>query len=313
MIIRKATSEDIPAIVSLLKLSLGEGLIKKTVAIWNFKHTENPFGSSYISLAFENDILVGVRAFMKWQWQLGDKIWNSYRAVDTATHPDFQGKGIFKKLTLKALDDVHDFEGNTFVFNTPNQYSRPGYLKMGWKIVDAIELAVVPSILYIFPYFFLNSKPKNTISVTQLNTLCEAYNKDISSKNILFTPKSATYLKWRYEENPLQDYIVISSSHFYIVFYIKKHRFFNELRVVETIISKELHNLSQIRQAILSFAFQKRCWLITTANKNLFSLKIYGKFGPKLTLKTLTQDSFFINNVFTIKNWKYSTGDLELF
>ncbi len=313
MIIRNATPEDIPVIVSLLKLSLGEGLIKKTSEIWNFKHLENPFGPSYVSLAFEHDILVGVRAFMKWQWQLKDTIWYSYRAVDTATHPDFQGKGIFKKLTLKALDDVKSKEGDTFVFNTPNQYSRPGYLKMGWKVVDKIELAVVPTILYAIPYFFLKVKPKNTISFAQLDQLCEAYNLDLSNRNVIFTPKSAVYLKWRYEKNPLQDYIIISSTDFYIVFYIKKHKFFNELRVVETISSNHNNHLKQIRNVILSFAIQNKCWLITTANKSLFRFRLYGKFGPKLTIRILTKDSHFINTVFTIKKWMYSIGDLELF
>jgi GNAT superfamily N-acetyltransferase len=313
MIIRNATPEDIPAIVALLKLSLGEGLMKKTSEIWNFKHLENPFGNSYVSLAFKEDVLVGVRVFMKWQWQLGNDVWTAYRAVDTATHPDYQGKGVFKKLTLKALDDVQNIEGKTFVFNTPNQFSRPGYLKMGWKTVSAIELAVIPTVLYAIPYFFSTVNPNNRISVAQLNQLCELHNHELSNKNVIFTPKSAAYLKWRYEENPLQDYIICSANDFYIAFYIKKHKFFNELRVVETISTNQNNHLKQIRKVILGFAFENKCWLITTANKSLFWFRLYGKFGPKLTIRTLTQDSLFINTVFTIKKWRYSIGDLELF
>ena len=312
MIIRNSNQDDIPNIVSLLKLSLGEGIIKKSLESWYFKHIDNPFGESYVSLAYKNDILIGVRAFMKWPWQIGDQIWNSYRAVDTATHPDYQGKGVFKKLTLKALDDVKSMEGDTFVFNTPNQYSRPGYLKMGWKVVDKIELAVIPTILYAIPFFF-KIKPNNTISFVQLDLLCELHNQKMSNKNVIFTPKSAAYLKWRYEENPLQDYIVSSNDNFYIAFYIKKHKFFNELRVVETISSNQNNHLKQIRRVILSFAFENNCWVITTANKSLFWFRLYGKFGPKLTIRTLTQDSLFINTVFTIKKWRYSIGDLELF
>jgi hypothetical protein len=97
------------------------------------------------------------------------------------------------------------------------------------------------------------------------------------------------------------------------VFYIKKHRFFNELRVVETISSNRRQHLKQMQKALLSYAFQKRCWIITTANKDLFGFKIYGKFGPKLTIKTLAKNSLFINTVYTIQKWRYSLGDLELF
>jgi hypothetical protein len=98
-----------------------------------------------------------------------------------------------------------------------------------------------------------------------------------------------------------------------MVFYIKKHRFFNELRVVETISSNRRQHLKQMQKALLSYAFQKRCWLITTANKDLFGFKIYGKFGPRLTIRSLIKDSHFINTAYAIKNWRYSLGDLELF
>lgn len=312
MIIRNASSEDIPAIVALLQLSLGENLIKKSESTWNFKHVENPFGVSHVLLAHENDILVGVRAFMKWQWQLGSQSWIAYRAVDTATHPDYQGKGVFKKLTLQALDDIQE-EGDTFVFNTPNENSRPGYLKMGWQIVDAIELAVIPSVFYGFSLFFSKPKFKNAIDTAQLETLCSDYNRKLSEENLLFTPKSAAYLKWRYEENPLQDYVVFSSKDWYIALYIKKHHFFNELRVVETVCLSQKEHKNQMQKVILKYALKKKCWLITSANKDLFGCKIYGKFGPKLTIKTLTKNSIFINTVYTIKKWRYSLGDLELF
>ena len=47
------------------------------------------------------------------------------RAVDTATRPSHQGRGIFRRMTLHALDDLRA-EGVAFVFNTPNDSSRPG-------------------------------------------------------------------------------------------------------------------------------------------------------------------------------------------
>ena len=310
MIVRTSTPEDIPAIVALLQLSLGEGLMKKSSITWKYKHVDNPFGASKVLLAFEGDILVGVRAFMKWQWRLGTEVWTAHRAVDTATHPDYQGKGIFKKLTLQALGEIQK-EGETFVFNTPNQYSRPGYLKMGWQLIDTIELAVIPTILYVIPYFFSKVKPENTISTAKLDQICMAYNLDLAKKKVIFTPKSAAYLKWRYVENPLQDYVIFTSNDWYMVFYIKKHRFFNELRVVETIGSNFYHK--QMQKAILGYAFQKRCWVISTANKDLFGCKIYGKFGPKLIIKFLAKDSHFINTAYAIQNWQYSLGDLELF
>ena len=66
------------------------------------------------------------------------------RAVDTATDPDFQGRGIFTRLTLEALDAL-PAEGVELVFNTPNARSLPGYLKMGWQEVGRLPAAVRPT------------------------------------------------------------------------------------------------------------------------------------------------------------------------
>ena len=66
------------------------------------------------------------------------------RAVDTATDPDFQGRGIFTRLTLEALDAL-PADGVDMVFNTPNAQSLPGYLKMGWEEVGRLAAAVRPT------------------------------------------------------------------------------------------------------------------------------------------------------------------------
>ncbi len=312
MIIRAPHEEDTAVIIELLQLSLGESKLKKTREIWDFKHNENPFGVSPVFLAEENTILVGVRAFMQWRWQLGEVVWTSYRAVDTGTHPDFQGRGIFKKLTLHALSYVMQL-GDCFVFNTPNDQSRPGYLKMGWQEVAKIKVAILPISVFSLAYLFYKRKYGNSISEFQLDELCRIYNSNLQSKNVLFTPKSAAYLKWRYEENPLQDYIVVSSPDYYVAMYVKKHRFFNELRVVETISVFDAKIRSSLRRVISQYAFQNGCLLITTSDKELFFFRIYGSYGPILTFKSLTHSENFTKISLDINNWSYSLGDLELF
>src|SRR5690242_1982453 len=69
MQIRPATPQDKPAMIGLLKKSLGEGMIPKSEALWDWKHEQNPFGASFVLLAEENGVLIGLRAFMQWQWK----------------------------------------------------------------------------------------------------------------------------------------------------------------------------------------------------------------------------------------------------
>jgi N-acetylglutamate synthase-like GNAT family acetyltransferase len=132
MDIRVATDQDIPAIVGLLKESLGESLLPKSEKYWVWKHVENPFGVSPVLLATEGSQLIGVRAFMRWRWENKERSVEAVRAVDTATHPDFQGRGIFNKLTVSMIDYCMKQQWDV-IFNTPNKKSKPGYIKMGWQ------------------------------------------------------------------------------------------------------------------------------------------------------------------------------------
>jgi hypothetical protein len=83
------------------------------------------------------------------RWELVDhtgRTWRAVRAVDTATHPDFQRRGIFSQLTRHAVEEVRA-QGVDIVFNTPNTQSRPGYLKMGWIDVGHLPVAFRPTSL----------------------------------------------------------------------------------------------------------------------------------------------------------------------
>ena len=73
MIIREALPEDLNSILKVLKASLGETSSRKNDAVWNYKHVLNPFGKSLVLVAEEGNELIGVRAFMCWQWQKRSK------------------------------------------------------------------------------------------------------------------------------------------------------------------------------------------------------------------------------------------------
>jgi hypothetical protein len=94
-------------------------------------------------VATDGDAIVGFRAFMRWRFEHDGRVLEAVRAVDTATHPQYQGRGIFSRLTMRAVEELRD-EGVSFVFNTPNDQSRPGYLKMGWRVVGRPPVAVRP-------------------------------------------------------------------------------------------------------------------------------------------------------------------------
>jgi len=315
MQIRKAMPNDLPGILRVLKKSLGEASSQKTETVWNYKHGDNPFGKSLVLVACINETIVGVRAFMRWQWQLNKNVFSAFRAVDTATDPNYQGKGIFKKLTLRALEMAEEEEDN-FIFNTPNAQSKPGYLKMGWKEVDKIKLSIRPTNPL---YYFSNFKdPKYTIdancSEDKLELFLEKYSDRILNTSEIFTPKTRAYLKWRYEENKLQNYQVYYCQDLYIAGYLKSRGKLTELRVSECIfISDKGKNLARKLLKKWNKDFKANFISYNLASDNLFQLSLKGNYGPALTFKEIQfktmKESFFLN----LENWNYSLGDLELF
>lgn len=314
MKIREANSTDIPEIVRVLKASLGDELPVSEIT-WRYKHIDNPFGPSIVLVAEENNEIIGVRAFMRWKLKDGDNELSTYRAVDTATHPDHRGKGIFKKLTLQAVETAKEQEGH-FIFNFPNDQSRPGYLKMGWQRSGKLKVAVKPA----FNSFWKLSrdtgvhKTEYNSTADEIDKLCANWNLKLKTAG-LNTPKSYEYLKWRFEQNPLQDYSVYAGPGFYISASVKKRKKVKELRITECIFKENRKTRKEIRKIIRKWSAEFGIQVISFPpdlfNPGFPFLK--GSFGPVLTVRELNLREEEKKEYFDLNNWTYSLGDLELF
>ncbi len=315
MQVREAIEEDIPEIIGVLKSSLGEVSSQKTGEIWNYKHITNPFGKSLVLVAEEEKKIVGVRAFMRWKWKLEGQDFSAFRAVDTATHPAYQGKGIFKKLTLKAIEIAEKSEDN-FIFNTPNSLSFPGYLKMGWQKVGKLHAQLIPvnPLYWKFDKNYLSYEINKQSFGEELQNLLEVYNSKIGANPEIFTPKTIDYLIWRYEKNPIQKYEVYSDKDIYIAGYVKKHKYFSEFRIVEHIFN-EKEGLQKLKSKMIIWCKKFGVQVISLSG-NIYTtglMKLSGNFGPVLTLREVNLNSDIHNKLLNLNNWNYCLGDLELF
>ncbi|MGH8984143.1 MAG: GNAT family N-acetyltransferase, partial [Acidimicrobiia bacterium] len=144
--IRRSADDDLPAVLALLRQCLGWGDDSRYDDLFAWKHRYSPFGASPAWVALDGERIVGLRILMRWQFERAGRVVHAVRAVDTATHPDYRGHGVFTRLTRHALDVLRS-EGTGFVFNTPNDQSRPGYLKMGWSVVGRLPIAARPTSL----------------------------------------------------------------------------------------------------------------------------------------------------------------------
>ena len=143
LIVRRATADDQAEAIALCGEVLGHEAGDDYAPFFHWKHFENPFGQSPMWVAVDEGRIVAVRVFLRWEFLRDGAVVRAVRAVDTATHPSHQGRGLFTALTLQGISELTD-DGVGMVFNTPNDKSRPGYLKMGWQEIG--RLAPVASV-----------------------------------------------------------------------------------------------------------------------------------------------------------------------
>jgi GNAT superfamily N-acetyltransferase len=303
MTIRHSIESDIPAIVDLLKLSLGESLMPKSEAFWRWKHIDNPFGRSPVLLALDGDMIIGVRAFMRWEWRQGNEIYKAVRAVDTATHPDYQGKGIFRKLTLALVDECKS-EGVNFIFNTPNKQSEPGYLRMGWEKFGRLKISLCP----VIP-FRRGRPPISNDMVEEFSSIEQIKDCNfVFSQRCMIANKSANFLKWRYANNPNISYFIYSNKNEgnWAIFRIKSTVIATEFRICELFLGPS-GSLINFWKGIYQIAYETGAKVITFSDSSFKVASLSLQIGPIITLRPLSEDNM------NFKSWQPSLGDMEVF
>ena len=215
--IRPYEAGDLGEVLEVLKAALGESpILKRTPALWAWKHEENPFGPSLILVAQVEGRVAGVRALMRWDLGLPDgSVLRCLRAVDTATHPEFERRGIFRRLTNEAVDWARqdDFD---LIFNTPNNRSGAGYLTMGWRPVGTIGVMLRPLMrrgAKADPY----SAPDPEDFFEPVPAQYKTDENQARSSPGLRTPRSRAYLSWRFTGHPFVRYRAISSDNATVV------------------------------------------------------------------------------------------------
>ncbi len=210
--VRHFTDADLPEVLDVMRASLGESaLLARTPELFAWKHLDNPFGRSIVLVAESGGRIVGLRAFMRWELATPEgATLRCVRAVDTATHPDFQRRGIFRTLTMAAIDEA-TADGVDLVFNTPNPQSGAGYLTMGWVRVGDIGVLAMPGrgLLRRRPDPAALPDGEDWLRHPVPATGLVAANRRSPG---LRTPRTAAYLAWRFAGHPTARYFRVDAG-----------------------------------------------------------------------------------------------------
>jgi len=321
--VRRATPTDRPGILALAGRSLGWTPGDATERHFAWKHDENPFGPSPMWVAEVDGRLAGFRTFLRWELVGPDgTVHRVVRAVDTATDPAFQGRGVFTALTLGALDELR-VEGVDFVFNTPNAQSRPGYLKMGWGVVGTLPVAMRPS------------GPGGLVRIVRARTPADrgALPTDVgrgatgtlddpgvatallalgSTPPGLHTHRSPAYLAWRYGPAALHYRVVTASSdpaEGAAVIHLRRRGPAVEA-VVADLFAPDPTTARRVLRAVARGAGADYLIRLRTPSDRPFGHGFVPvpRVGPTLTARTVATDP-----PADLAGWSLTMGDVELF
>jgi predicted N-acetyltransferase YhbS len=319
--VRRMRQADEAEVLGLIEAALGRRPDPRNAAFFSWKHRENAFGESPSWVAMDGDRVVGLRTLMRWEFNTPAGAATAVRAVDTATHPDYQGRGIFSRLTRQAVEALRA-EGVDFVFNTPNDKSRPGYLKMGWQPVGQLPTGLRPAGVAALPRIAAARVPAEMWSVTTdasqpaLDVLADDAEVDklLGATPIsrgVVTRRTPAYLRWRYGFEPLAYRALLagpSAADGMLLFRLRRRGAATELVVGDMLLpdpSDAAAARRLIRSALRASGADYALGLRMTAATGLFALP--GQ-GPMLTWRSLASDTMP-----PLADWKLTLGDIELF
>lgn len=317
--VRRATPDDHAAAIPMLRNALKKADDPHYEAFLDWKHKENAFGQSPAWVALHEGRIVGFRTFLRWRFvnDEGKKV-TAVRAVDTATDPEYQGLGIFRTLTLRGVAEL-TLAGDGIVFNTPNDQSRPGYLKMGWRAVRRLPVGVLPSGPGALRRMVASKVPASLWSETTSAGLDgrEVFaDADVARELLQHAPtkgfrtdRTPEYLAWRTRLEPLRYRVLLASerdpAQGGLIFRLRRRGATVEAAVLEELVPDAVTGARLVARLLRRTGADYAIGLRSGPSAGLIPMP---NTGPLLTTRPLAASP-----PVSPGDWTLTLGDIELF
>lgn len=332
--IRPYEDSDQAQVLELLNEALGPGPAgERSAEFYRWKHLGNPFGRSLMLVAETDGRIIGLRAFLRWRFRVGGRDVVAARPVDTATHPDYQGRGVFSALTREGLRLVRGEVD--LLFNTPNRQSLPGYLKMGWQELDSVPVSIKVRRPLRFigglhsirggggqpapPRPPVRADPAEKV-LEDARELSELLRLGVVPESRFGTPRDMEYLRWRYASAPGLDYRAVTQAEHgrlqgLAVFRVRARGSLWETTLAEVIVPPDA---AAARKLIVAVARASRTDLVTghftPASATGRAARLAGFLrSPRGITFVVHPLSRIEPDPMRLSNWAFTLGDLEVF
>ncbi len=214
---------------------------KDTLEWLKWKYFSSPFGNCIVAGALnEQNKVIGEISFGRYEFVLDNKIVNAAYSYQTMVHPNYQGKGVFKKLTNLAIDECKK-QGIEVLFNFPNANSYMPFIKNKWKPINSIKywmkpmrfLKVSANITSIRKSFRVDVNTSlKEIDVPKLKELFSGV-KPLNIQNTLCPNRTKEFLEWRYISYPVAKYKCVINDKLAIIARTGKRGKLKEVQIME--------------------------------------------------------------------------------
>jgi len=318
-LIRDFDPADRPAVVDLLRRVLDRpGDAVHDDAYFRWKHLENPFGRSLMLVAEAEGRIVGFRAIMMWQLQMGGSPLRAGRPVDTVTDPSWRRQGVFSTLTRAALSRLKEL-GIDLLFNTPNDQSLPGYLQMGWTPVGRARRDVFvagPAVLAQTAWARIRRgregngatwRAPSEDALTPWAAFASAL--PVSPNGGVRVAKDGAYLRWRYGSHPWFRYRLIGAPGASAVVRMVSRRGVKMAIITESTAGDE----REWREVLAAIALRTGSPVLQSlrtsapASTRIAGWRRFERTGPTLVVRSDR------GGLADLRAWSLTTGELEFF
>jgi len=328
-------------VLGLLKFLWNDRSFEDRKSLLEWKYERSPYFSNLMFIALEDEKVIGFRGYTINKTIFENRVFYTACLADAVTSPSSRGKGIFNKLTKFSLEALSKIDINVVLALSSNNFSTPGYIKLGFnKLIDREPLFRV-SLYGILTNFFkfkdtsinyLKIKNDLTFKITDKLNFSVSHFEMLSKKQIL--SKSATTLKphlwydWKYsnpskkyifcscwKKNELVDFIILNKNHRYwtvVDYSYTNHVNFNLL--LKSVFNRLNPHVIMLMETYLDKnmidVFKKRKFY-----KYKFLTKIFNKKFEPILVKfgeiVLKKESNLIDNLKIPSNWNIRFSDSD--
>lgn len=200
MEIRNYNKGDEHAILELFEIVFKQKLNLKN---WLWRFRDNPAGKYLIKLMWDKEQLVGHYAVSPVMMKVNGESIVTALSLTTMTHPEYGGRGVFKKLSQALYDQLSREENCNVIWGFPNNNSHYGFIKyLGWKnlsIIHTLSLSankINPKKIKFKAELIANFEASHVAFISNKISKFASIHLDISTK----------YLNWRYISKPNSNF-----------------------------------------------------------------------------------------------------------